>query len=86
VKISVNYLSVSIYLISMSPFLTWSLRKWCLLSRCLIILWKTGFFATHGVHNPLDLGAAATYSASVVDWATEYCFREDQQTREDPRK
>jgi hypothetical protein len=30
--------------------------------------------------------AAATYSASVVDWVTEDCFREDQQTREDLRK
>jgi hypothetical protein len=30
--------------------------------------------------------AAGTYSASVVDWATEDCFREDQQTREVPRK
>jgi hypothetical protein len=30
--------------------------------------------------------AAAIYSASVVDWATEYCFREDRQTRDDPRK
>jgi hypothetical protein len=28
---------------------------------------------------------AATYSASVVDCATD-CFREDQQMREDPRK
>jgi hypothetical protein len=42
---SANYLSVLIYLISMSPFSIWSLRKWCLLSRCLIILWKTGFLA-----------------------------------------
>jgi hypothetical protein len=30
--------------------------------------------------------AAATYSTSVVDCATEDCFREEQQTREDPRK
>jgi hypothetical protein len=30
--------------------------------------------------------AAAIYSASVVDCATEDCFRENQQTREDPRK
>jgi hypothetical protein len=29
---------------------------------------------------------AAKYSASMVDWATEDCFQEDQQTREDPRK
>jgi hypothetical protein len=30
--------------------------------------------------------AAATYSASVVDCATEDCLRANQQTREDPRK
>jgi hypothetical protein len=29
---------------------------------------------------------AATYSGSVVDCATEDCFQEDQQTREDLRK
>jgi hypothetical protein len=28
--------------------------------------------------------AAATYSASVVDWATPECLREDQDTKEDP--
>jgi hypothetical protein len=38
------------------------------------------------VHNPYDLGVAATYSASVMDWATEDYFLEDLQTREDPRK
>jgi hypothetical protein len=46
VKMSANCLSVSIYLISMPPFSTWSLRKWCLLSTCLFFLWKTGFLAT----------------------------------------
>jgi hypothetical protein len=30
--------------------------------------------------------AAVTYLASVVDWANEECFQEDQQTSEDPRK
>jgi hypothetical protein len=30
--------------------------------------------------------AADTYSASVVDYATEDYFREDQQMSEDPRK
>jgi hypothetical protein len=29
---------------------------------------------SHCVHNPLDLGAATTYSASLVDWATEVFF------------
>jgi hypothetical protein len=28
---------------------------------------------------------AATYSASVVDWAPLDCLREDQETSEDPR-
>jgi hypothetical protein len=49
VKMSANYLSVTMYLISMSPFSTWSLRKWCLLSTCLIFLWKTVFLATEMV-------------------------------------
>jgi hypothetical protein len=46
VKISASCLPVSMYLISMSPFSTWSLRKWCLLLRCLILLWKPGYLAT----------------------------------------
>jgi hypothetical protein len=46
VKMSVNCLSVSMYLISISLFSTLSLRKWCLLSRCHILLWKTRFLAT----------------------------------------
>jgi hypothetical protein len=29
--------------------------------------------------------AAATYSASVVDWVTLDCLREDQDTKEDPK-
>jgi hypothetical protein len=29
--------------------------------------------------------AVATYSASVVDWATLDCLREDQETSEDPK-
>jgi hypothetical protein len=45
-KISVNYLSMSMYLISISPFSIWSRKKWYLLLRCLIFLWKTGFLAT----------------------------------------
>jgi hypothetical protein len=45
-KMPTRCLSVSIYLISMSPFSMWSLRKWCLLSICLIFLWKTGFLVT----------------------------------------
>jgi hypothetical protein len=41
---------------------------------------------SHGVHYPKNLQAAATYSTSVVDCATEDCFWEDHQTREDSRK
>jgi hypothetical protein len=32
---------------------------------------------SHGVHNPYDLGAAVTYSTSMVDLATGDCFLED---------
>jgi hypothetical protein len=38
------------------------------------------------VYYPKNLWVVATYSASVVDCATEDCFREDQQTRKDLRK
>jgi hypothetical protein len=38
------------------------------------------------VHNPQDLEAVATYSASVVDCVTKDYFQDDQQIREDPRK
>jgi hypothetical protein len=37
------------------------------------------------VHNSWEQQlAAATYSASVVDWATLDCLREDHETNEDP--
>jgi hypothetical protein len=29
--------------------------------------------------------AAATYSASMIDWATFDCLRDDQETSEEPR-
>jgi hypothetical protein len=29
--------------------------------------------------------AAATYSASMVDWATQDCLQEDQETSEEPK-
>jgi hypothetical protein len=44
VKMSANCLSVSIYLISMSPFSTGSLRKWCLISTCLIFFVEDWIF------------------------------------------
>jgi hypothetical protein len=94
------------YLISMSPFSTWSLRKWCLLSMshlfvedwifCYwdgtgVITHEGGYLKphskiSHDVHYPKNLWEVATYSTLVVYCATEHCFWEDQQTREDPRK
>jgi hypothetical protein len=98
VKMSANCLLVSTYLISMSPFSTLSPRKWCLLSTCLIFLWKTRFLATEmalvlshmrgTLSNPTPKSlivctiqriyeqqlAAAIYSASLVDCATEDYF------------
>jgi hypothetical protein len=44
---------------------------------------KAHFKIYHGVHNTHNLGATATYSASVVDYVIKDYFREDQQTRED---
>jgi hypothetical protein len=41
---------------------------------------------SHGMYNPQNLGAAATYSAFVVGCATEDYFQEDQQTREYTKK
>jgi hypothetical protein len=42
VKMSANCLSVS-------PFSTWSLRKWCLTLMCLALPWKTELWARHMV-------------------------------------
>jgi hypothetical protein len=41
---------------------------------------------SHGMHYLKNLGATATYSASVVDCAIEDHLRADQEIREDPRK
>jgi hypothetical protein len=41
---------------------------------------------SHGMHYSKNLGAAATYSTSVVDCAIEDCLRAKQQTREASRK
>jgi hypothetical protein len=65
VKMSANCLSVSIYLISMSHFSTCSLRKWCLLSTCLIFLWKTGFLATEMAHEGDSLKLHSKISRGV---------------------
>jgi hypothetical protein len=47
VKMSANCLSVSINFIYISPFSTWSLRKWCLTFMCLALPWKIGLWARH---------------------------------------
>jgi hypothetical protein len=59
------------YLISISPFSTWSLKKGCL--TLIHRIWEQQL-------------SVATYLDFVVDWATEECFWEVQQTREDLRK
>jgi hypothetical protein len=75
---SANCLFVSMYLISISPFSMWSLRKWCLLSTCLIFLWKTGFLATEmalvSSHYPKNLRAAAS-SSYIIGPAGGLCNR-----------
>jgi hypothetical protein len=98
VKMSANCLSVSMYLISVSPFSTWSLRKVVSplnMSHLFVEDWIFGYWdgtgviayegdslkphskISHGVHYLKNLWAAATYSTSVVDCATEDCFQED---------
>jgi hypothetical protein len=67
VKISANCLSVPMYLISISPFSTWSLKKWCLLSRCPILLWKTGFLAT-------DMALVLSYKRGTLSKLTPKSF------------
>ena len=43
VKISANWFVVSINSNTTSPFCTWSLRKWCLMSMCLLLECWIGF-------------------------------------------
>ena len=43
VKISANWCKVSTYSIWQSPFWIWSLRKWCLISICLVLECIIGF-------------------------------------------
>jgi hypothetical protein len=109
VKISASWSCVGTWIKAIFPFSTLSLRKWCLTSMCLVLEWRTGFFATlialvlshwSGTSiysSPKSLMvyviqksweqqlAAATYSASVVDWATLDCLGEDQDTKVDPK-
>jgi hypothetical protein len=46
-KISANCLSVLMYFITISPFSTWSLKKWCLTFMYFALPWKTKFWARH---------------------------------------
>jgi hypothetical protein len=44
------------------------------------------YLKVYEIHNSWEQQLAAeTYSASVVDWATLDCLREDHETNEDPR-
>ena len=45
VKISANYFSVLTWQISISPLVSWSLRKWCRMSIWMVLEWLTGLFA-----------------------------------------
>ena len=46
VKISACCLSVLTWLKAISPLVSWSLRKWCLMSMCLVLEWFTWLFAS----------------------------------------
>jgi hypothetical protein len=109
VKISASWSYVGTWIKTIFPFSTLSLRKWYLISMCLVLEWSTGFFATlmalvlshwsgtwvysspkslmvYVIQRILEQQlAAATYSASVVDWAILDCLREDQDTKEEPK-
>jgi hypothetical protein len=106
---SASWSWVGIWLNTMFPFSTLSLKKWYLTSMCLVLEWSTGFFAmlmelvlsqrsgiwvhsspkslkVYEIHNSWEQQlTTATYSASVVDWATLDCLREDHETNKDPR-
>jgi hypothetical protein len=109
VRISASCFSVGTWMRSMFPFSTLSLRKWYLISMCLVLEWSMGFLArlmalvlshmrgTWEHSSPKSLNvyviqsswepqlAVATYSASVVDWATLDYLQEDQETSKDPK-
>ena len=109
VKISASCFSVLTWRISISPLVSWSLKKWCQMSMCLVLEWLTGLFASlmalSWSHNNGILvkwhpkswrvcliqsswaqhAPAATYLASAVERATQFCFLELQDTRDCPR-
>jgi hypothetical protein len=81
------------YLISMGLVLEWSTRFFATLMTLVLSHWS----GTWVYSSPKSLMvyviqrsweqqlATATYSASIVDWATLDCLREDQDTKEDPK-
>ena len=98
VKPLANCWLVEIYLSSILPLLIWSLRKWYLMSMCLVRWWNSGFWlmriqaSLSSIRVTLDMcwcsgrkvlvidlrkiaslaaSAAAIYSASAVDRATQ---------------
>jgi hypothetical protein len=81
------------YLTSMCLVLEWSTRFFATLM-ALVLSQRSGIWVhsspkslkVYEIHNSWEQQlAAATYSASVVDWATLDCLREDHETNEDPR-
>ena len=109
VKISASCFSVLTWWILISPLVSWSLKKWCRMSMCLVLEWLTGLFASfmalslsynNGIlvkrhpksrrvcliqSNWAQHAPTATYSASAVESATQFCFLELQDTRDHPR-
>jgi hypothetical protein len=81
------------YLTSMCLVLEWSTRFFATLMALVLSHWS----GTWVYSSPKSLMvcviqrsweqqlAAATYSTSIVDWATLDCLREDQDTKEDPK-
>jgi hypothetical protein len=81
------------YLTSMCLVLEWSTRFFATLME-LVQSQRSGIWVhsstkslkVYEIHNSWEQQlAAATYSVSVVDWATLDCLREDHETNEDPR-
>jgi hypothetical protein len=81
------------YLTSMCLVLEWSM--WFLATLMALVLFHVRGTWEHSSQKSLSVYviqssceqqlAAATYSTSVVDWATLDCLREDQETSEDPK-
>jgi hypothetical protein len=72
VNMSACCLSVSVYFITMSPFSTWSLKKWYLTFMCLALLWKTGFWARHMALELSHLRGYALIGHSIISYGIHY--------------